>query len=96
MLLVLCLVISTIALIVGSVALSRDHRDVIIDRRSKSGKVNGLNSLHGWTGWANIKASTKHVILDTGASVPDEESKEDVYIYHRGGQIVGTKFPPKK
>ena len=44
MLLYLCLAISIIALVVGSVALSRDHRDIIIDRRSKSGKVNGLKS----------------------------------------------------
>lgn len=44
MLLYLCLAISIISLVVGSVALSRDHRDIIIDRRSKSGKVNGLKS----------------------------------------------------
>ena len=44
MLLYLCLAISIIALVVGSVALSRDDRDIIIDTRSKSGKVNGLKS----------------------------------------------------
>ena len=68
MLLYLCLAISIIALVVGSVALSRDHRDIIIDTRSKSGKVNGLKSnTHANEGdFTRRKGKTCHIIHRKG------------------------------
>lgn len=97
----LLFVISVIALVVGSVALSRDDRDKVYDFRSKSGKVEGLNGFFK-TQWNEMGFSRliSHAIIPSGDSIEDYPPKSNqglVHYYKKSSdgkslEYAGSKF----